>query len=83
MCKEGSAEIKADCTQLGVTPQYSVFVDFVTELFSCVITSMYFADYCIKSFVRNDVLPLLLLLILQVFGVIFAFYFSLTFIELP
>ena len=66
--KEGSA----DCRQVGVTPQYSVFVDLVTELFSCVITSMYFADYCIESFVRNDVLLLSLQLILQVFGVIFA-----------
>jgi hypothetical protein len=61
--------------QLGVTPQYNVLVDLVTELFSFVITSMYFADYCVKSFVRNDVLLLLLLLILHVFGVIFAIYF--------
>jgi hypothetical protein len=55
MGKGGSADILvgADCGQSGVTPQYSLFVHLVTELFSCVITSMYFADYCIKPFLSG------------------------------
>jgi hypothetical protein len=74
---------EADCKQLVVTPQYSVLVELVTELFSCVITAMYFADFCVKSFVSNKVLLILLLLLLEVFGVVFVIYFPLTFIELP